>query len=194
MDGGTHHPLFDGKKGMVLDEGPARRPRLGTPDDVDRMMTLTMTASDENSFIQPSPRKILQDVYPALHKDRGMVWIIGPDEGPLEAAALLRITELWYSEDLVLEERGIYVHPHYRHKKGRRAHMLIDACKASAQQLGLPLLIGVLSNQRTEGKIRLYERQLGMPQAGAFFLFNAKTGVNINAHTGGAVREETAET
>lgn len=191
MDGG-HHPLLDGKTGMVLDKGPARKPRLGKPGDLDRMMELTMTASDENSFIVPSPRKILHDVYPALHMDKGLVWIIGPDKGPLEAAALLRITELWYSEDEVLEERGIYVHPHYRHKKGRRAHMLIDACKASAVQLGLPLLIGVLSNQRTEGKIRLYERQLGQPAAGAFFLFNAETGVNLNAHTGGAVREDTA--
>jgi GNAT superfamily N-acetyltransferase len=192
MDG-YQHPLFDGKKGMFLDEGPARAPRLGGPSDVDRMMQLTMTASDENSFVQPSPRKILEDVWPALHRERGMVWIIGPDEGPLEAAALLRITELWYSEDLVLEERGIYVHPHYRHKKGRRAHLLMDACEGAARVLGLPLLIGVLSNQRTEGKIRLYERQFGKP-AGAFFLVNARTGVNINAHTGGGGREVDAGT
>lgn len=181
-----HHPLKDGKASMHLDTGPARRPRVGRPEDLDRMMTLTMVASDENSFIKPSPRKILEDVYPALHRDRGIVWIIGPDEGPLEGAALLRVTELWYSEDEVLEERGIYVHPHYRHKKGRRAHMLIDACVWTSKQLDLPLLIGVLSNQRTEGKRRLYERQLGEP-AGVFFLVNARTGVNINIDTGGAV-------
>ena len=39
----------------------------------------------------------------------------------------------------------------------------------------IPLLIGVLSNKRTEGKIRLYERQLGKP-SGAFFLYGARTG------------------
>lgn len=186
------HPLVNYRKDMHIDTGPARKPRRGVLSDLDRMMALTMTASDENSFIRPSPRKILRDVYPALKGDQGVVWIIGPDEGPLEAAALLRIEELWYSEDECLVERGIYVHPQYRHKKGRRAHMLIDACKWTSKQLDLPLLIGVLSNQRTEGKRRLYERQLGAP-AGVFFLYGAKTGVNLDLNTGGAVKGKTAE-
>lgn len=183
MDGG-HHPLLDGRP--KIDTAPARKPRIGKPEDLDRMMALTMTASDENSFVKPSPRRILEDVYPALHRDKGIVWLIGPEEGPLEAAALLRITFPWYSEDEVLEERGVYVHPHYRSAKGGRARMLLEACKWTAEQLDLPLLLGVLSNQRTEGKQRLYERQLGKP-AGFFFLFNARTGINLNAHTGGAV-------
>src|SRR6266446_5958943 len=173
LDDPYQHPLLDGRP--QLDQAPARKPRVGTPDDLDRMMALTMTASDENSFVKPSPRKILEDVYPALHKENGLVWIIGPDDGPLEGAALLRLSQPWYSEDTFLEERGIYVHPHYRHHMGRRARMLIGACVWTARQLELPLLIGVLSNQRTEGKIRLYERQLGAP-AGVFFLINARTG------------------
>lgn len=156
-------------------------------------MDLTMTASDENSFVQPSPRKIAEDVWPALHREKGLVWIIGPDDGPLEAAALLRITEPWYSEDEFLEERGIYVHPHYRHHKGRRARMLISACMWTARRLELPLLIGVLSNQRTEGKRRLYERQLGSA-SGAFFIYNGRTGIHLNTHTGGAVQGDLAET
>ncbi len=122
-----------------------------------------------------------------------MVWLIGPEDGPLEAAALLRVEEPWYSEDLALVERGIYVHPYYRHKKGRRAHMLIEACKRTSDELDLPLLIGVLSNQRTAGKTRLYGRQLGEP-AGVFFLYHARTGAHIDANTGGAVKDETAET
>ena len=36
-------------------------------------------------------------------------------------------------------------------------------------------MIGVLSNHRTEAKVRLYERQFGKP-SGAFFLYNARTG------------------
>ena len=48
--------------------------------------------------------------------------------------------------------------------------------------LGIPLIIGVLSNQRTEAKIRLYERQFGAP-AGAFFLYNVHTGhENVTEH------------
>jgi hypothetical protein len=37
------------------------------------------------------------------------------------------------------------------------------------------MLIGVLSNHRTEGKVKLYGRIFG-DSAGAFFLYNAKTG------------------
>lgn len=190
MPDAYQHPLLDGRPHR--DDGPARRPRLGTPADMRRMMDLTMTASDENSFVRPSPRRIAEDVWPALNRDKGLVWIIGPDEGPLEGAALLRVVLPWYSEDEFLEERGIYVHPHYRHHKGRRARMLIQACVWTAEKLEIPLLIGVLSNQRTEGKRKLYERQLGTP-AGTFFLVNARTGVNLNLRTGGAVVEDTEE-
>jgi hypothetical protein len=41
---------------------------------------------------------------------------------------------------------------------------------------GIPLAIGVMSNTRTEAKIRLYERVFGAP-AGVYFLYNAKTGL-----------------
>jgi hypothetical protein len=34
----------------------------------------------------------------------------------------------------------------------------------------MPLVIGVISNIRTEAKIKLYERRL--PKAGAFFVYN----------------------
>jgi hypothetical protein len=50
--------------------------------------------------------------------------------------------------------------------------------------MGMPLLIGVLSNSRTEAKIRLYKRHFGEP-AGAYFLYNARTGEAV----GGASTE-----
>jgi len=53
--------------------------------------------------------------------------------------------------------------------------MLCDFAKKVSDTIGLPLVIGVLSNQRTKGKIKLYERQFG-EQSGAFFLYGATTG------------------
>jgi hypothetical protein len=82
---------------------------------------------------------------------------------------------MWYSDHSVLEERAIFVDPDCRSAKGGRARRLCEFSKQTADALELPLIIGVLSNHRTEAKVRLYERQFGKP-SGAFFLYNARTG------------------
>ena len=46
----------------------------------------------------------------------------------------------------------------------------------AAERVNMPLLIGVLSNHRTEGKVKLYERVFGKP-AGAYWLVGGETGV-----------------
>ena len=97
------------------------------------------------------------------------------EKGKIEGGILLRVTTMWYSDDHALEEKGIFIHPDYRSAKGGRARRMCEFAKRTAEQLGLPLLIGVLSNNRTEAKIRMYERQFGKP-AGAFFLYGGHTG------------------
>lgn len=148
--------------------------RIGTPDDIDAMMNLAMMATDENSFVDPEPAKLLNDMWPALNNDHGLVGIIGEPGGQIEAAILLRTGKMWYSDKDVLEEKAIFVHPDYRSAKGGRAGKLCDFAKDVADSLGIPLIIGVLSNTRTEAKVRLYKRKFGEP-AGAFFLYGAKT-------------------
>lgn len=149
--------------------------RVGTPDDVHDMMDLALAACDENGFVQPSAEKLLEQIWPALNHDHGVVGIIGEKGKKLEAAVLLRIGTMWYSDQNVVEEKAIFVHPDYRSAKGGRARRLVEFSKQVADGLALPLVIGVLSNNRTEAKVRLYERQFGRP-AGAFFLYNAHTG------------------
>ena len=82
---------------------------------------------------------------------------------------------MWYSDNPVLEEKAIFIHPDFRSAKGGRARQLCEFSKQVADSLGIPLIIGVLSNHRTEAKVRLYERQFGKP-SGAFFLYGAHTG------------------
>ena len=150
--------------------------RIGTPEDVHGFMDLCVMGSDENGFVQPDPVKLLNEVWPALNLDGGIVGIIGPPGGPLEGGVLLRTCKLWYSDKIVLEERGIFVHPDFRAAKGGRARKLCEFSKFSAEKLGLPLLIGILSNHRTAGKVKLYGRIFG-PPAGAYWLVDGKTGV-----------------
>jgi len=149
--------------------------RIGEPVDVHPMMDLAMQACDENGFVDPNPQKLLAEIWPALNLDNGLVGIIQDEGGALEGAILLRIGTMWYSDTPVLEEKAIFIHPNYRSAKGGRARRLCEFSKKTADTLGLPLIIGVLSNHRTEAKVRLYERQFG-PPSGAFFLYNAQTG------------------
>lgn len=149
--------------------------RTGTPEDVDAVMEIALSACDENGFVSPNPKRLLGEIWPALNRDKGIIGIIGPENGSVEGAVLLRIGTMWYSDQEVLEEKAIFIHPDFRSAKGGRARRLCEFSKQAADSLGIPLIIGVLSNHRTEAKVRLYERQFGKP-SGAFFLYNARTG------------------
>lgn len=149
--------------------------RIGTPADLDGMMQIAMMATEENAFLDPNPAKLAAEMWPALHQDHGIVGIIGAEGGTIEGAVLLRIGSMWYSDTPVVEEKAIFIHPEYRSAKGGRAKRLCEFSKKVADTLGIPLIIGVLSNSRTEAKVRMYERQFGKP-SGAFFLYGAKTG------------------
>jgi len=149
--------------------------RMGTPEDIYGMMDLALMACEENGFVNPDKTKLMTELWQALNLNYGMIGIIGKENGPIEGAILLRIGPMWYSHDMVVEEKAIFIHPDHRGAKEGRARKLVEFAKQAADDLGIPLLIGVLSNKRTEGKIRLYERQLGKP-TGAFFLYGARTG------------------
>ena len=149
--------------------------RMGTPSDVHKVMDLAMSACDENGFVAPNPARLLKEIWPALNLDKGLVGVIDGKDGSLEGAVLLRIGIMWYSDSQVLEEKAIFIHPNFRSAKGGRARHLCEFSKQVADTLEIPLIIGVLSNHRTEAKVRLYERQFGKP-SGAFFLYNATTG------------------
>lgn len=149
--------------------------RIGTPDDVHGIMDIAVDMWKELGITPPSQQKILMEVWAALNQQDGLIGIIGEPGGPIEGGILLRVGSMWYSDDKVLEERGIFIHPDFRSKSGGRARRLCEFAKTAANSLGLPLLIGILSDHRTEAKARLYERQFGKP-VGAFFLYGAVTG------------------
>lgn len=154
--------------------------RTGTPEDVHEVMRLALAGSSENGFLRPNPEKMLSEVWSSLSIHHGVMGVIGEPNGKLEGAVLLRLGVMWYSDEPVLEEKAIFVDPDFRRTSPSRAKALTDFSKKAADGLELPLIIGVLSNLRTEAKVRLYERQFGKA-AGAFFLYGAKTGEWRNA-------------
>lgn len=151
------------------------RVRTGTPDDLEGIMNLAMNVARENGVFAPDIDKVLSEVWPSLHQYHGIVGVIGEPGKPLEGFALLRIGQQWYNNKEILEERVVYVERKYRSAKGGRAKKLYEFCKNTSDKLEMPLILGVLSNTRTEGKRRLLRRMFG-EEAGAFWWYGPKTG------------------
>ena len=154
--------------------------RVGTTADVDAVMELATRGYEEMGYSNVSAAKVLQEVWSALSLNKGCCGLIGEPGGVIKAGVLLRIGSPWYSDDAIVEERGIFVHPDYRkpdfksgNKKYGFAAQLCDFSKKFADDLGLPLLVGIQSSHRIEPKIRLYERVFG-EQKGAIFVYNMK--------------------
>lgn len=153
--------------------------RVAGPEDYEGIMALARLLNKENSVFPMNEEKVAQHVIPSLFRDGGIMGVIGkPDH--IEGLVLLRIHSQWYSDGEFLEEMCVYVHPKYRASKGGRARKLVEFAKKVSEELKIPLMIGVLSNNRTDAKTKLYERQFGSP-AGSFFLYGVKTGELANA-------------
>ena len=149
--------------------------RIGTPDDVHRMMEIALLAVSENGFCSVNQEKLLNPIWAALNLNHGIVGIIGAPGDLIQATVLLVVGTVFYSDDPILEERAIYVRPEYRSAKGGRAARLCEFSRNTSDRLGLPLAIGVLSSHRTEAKVRMYSRIMG-PPSGAYWLYNVTTG------------------
>ena len=147
--------------------------RVGTLDDLDQVMQLALQMHDEIGISNVKPHKILSEIYPSLQLYGGIVGVIGPPDA-VEGGILLRIGKFFYSDDDILEERGVFIHPNFRSAKGARARRLCEFAKKTSDSMGMPLLIGVQNDVRTKGKLRLYERQFGQP-IGAFFKYEPNT-------------------
>jgi GNAT superfamily N-acetyltransferase len=80
---------------------------------------------------------------------------------------------MWYSDTWTLDEHLNFVDP--AHRSSSHAKALISYAKHCADQIGIRLVIGVLSTKRTKAKVRLYERQL--TPAGCFFVHPAPADV-----------------
>jgi hypothetical protein len=154
--------------------------RYGDQKDIYGMMQLAELCTQENGLLQPSMMKIFGEIWASLNNDHGLVGVIGTPGQPLEAAILLRIDTMPYSDENVLAERAIFVHPDFRSAKGGRASRLCEFAKHTSDALDLPLLIGVLSSERAAGKVRLYERHFGEP-SGAYWLYHGRTGLKQEA-------------
>ncbi len=148
------------------------RVRVADPSDEEELMAMCRNLHAENGAFSMSEEKVRALLWRAFNRQDGLIGVIGAS-GRLEGSIYLLIDQLWYSNDWCLLELWNYVLPAYR--RSTNAKELIAFAKKCSEALRLPLFIGILSNEQTEAKVRLYRRQLGTP-AGAFFLVGTTTG------------------
>jgi hypothetical protein len=160
----------------IIEEVP--RVRLAKPQDEDEIFAICKLLHSENGLFPMSEEAVRGRIRECTEQRGGIIGVIGVP-GQIEAIICLILNKFWYTDAWSLDEQFAYVLPN--HRRSSNAKELIVFGKACAEQIGLPLVIGVLSNERTEAKVRLYERQLGAP-AGAFFLVGAKTGYQFEAN------------
>jgi GNAT superfamily N-acetyltransferase len=146
--------------------------RLGVPDDFNAIMALALAVAGENAPVLPSESKIMGGIWQALNLENGhMVGVVAPRAGPPHGFVLLQIGAPWYSDERLIQECGVYVHPEWRSAPGGRAALLYRFAKDVADRMGYKLAVGVLSRHRLDKKLRYYERFFGQ-QAGAYFVYD----------------------
>lgn len=161
--------------------------RIAKPDDSQEIWRLFLQGHKENGIFRLAPEKVDYFMWRCLHGgqlpptdtgSRGVIGVIG-EPGALEALALLVIGEYWYTTEKHLEEMLVYVDP--EHRKSHHARVLVSWMKRQSELTGLPLLTGVISNDRTEAKCALYRRMLTdverrCGKVGEFFLYLGNKG------------------
>ena len=141
--------------------------RIAGMDDRVGMLSLLDLMHAENGVASLCRPKMEAALDRGLRRDKAVIGVIGaPDK--IEASIGLFCHEWWYSSDTHLEDCWNFVHP--LHRRSNFARELLGFAKKAADDLGVQLLIGVLSTERTQAKVKLYERIFG-PSAGAGFVY-----------------------
>jgi len=141
--------------------------RFAVPEDEQAMFDLGVLAHAESAQHTMDPDKVHAALNAMACRRGAMAGVIGPVGGPLKGMVLMVLDNVWYSTEFQLLELTNCVHPD--HRKSNYAKQLISFGKRCADNLGIDLMIGVVSNERTAAKVRLYQRQL--PPVGAYFCY-----------------------
>lgn len=149
---------------MTIVTSPVRKALLK-----DRQQILDMCEENhrENGQFALSMKKVEGMIDRAFNGGGAVIGVVGKDA--IEGMLVLLISQFWYTDDWCLEEIQNYVRPDFR--RSTNAKDMIKFGQRCSDEIGIPLVIGVVSNERTRAKMELYRRQLGDP-VGGYFLHN----------------------
>lgn len=143
--------------------------RLATQADEPALMDHCRIIHADNGACSFSERKVAETILIATRNGGGIIGVIDGKDG-FEASIFLMLDQFYYSEDWILRERWVFVHPD--HRKKQHFDRLIDyarACQAKMSDGGefMPLFCGIGTKTRVMAKIRLWMHKF--PLVGAQF-------------------------
>jgi len=143
--------------------------RIATKADEPEIIRLLHLMHAEGGMLPLDLGRAREMFAQAFDRKGGIMGVIG-GPGNIKAMIYLFMSKYWYTNADHLEEVFNFVSP--EHRKAGYGKDLIVFAKECADKICVPLVIGVLTNQRMEEKVRLYRRVLGTP-CGAFFVYGA---------------------
>ena len=138
--------------------------RKAKPRDRDTILKICEQNHRENGQFSLAMPKVIAMVDKAFANQGAIIGTVGRDR--IEGIIIMLIAQFWYTDDWCLEEVLNYVLPD--HRRSTHAKDMISFAKRCSDEIGIPLVIGVVANERTKAKIELYRRQLGEPVGGYF--------------------------
>lgn len=157
--------------------------RTATMADADELLALMRLAHTEQPiapFSEDAVRVTIKSAIEGTENRKGVIGVVEGERG-IEGYILAFITPWWFSDPAVpegwrLEELTNFVHPDCR--RSGHAKRLIEFAKWLSENIGLILIMGIMTNGRLDAKIRLYQRQV-TPFGGLFF-HNAAAGCSLS--------------
>lgn len=140
--------------------------RMAAPEDRQAIHDLTTLLHGENGLFSIAPGKVERMLDRYYKREGAVIGVIGEVGAPV-ATIYLGVDQLVYTDEWTLVEQFNFVHPD--HRRTNYARQLIAYAKHISDGMGMPLLIGILSNKRTEAKERLYGQML--EKAGSYFIY-----------------------
>lgn len=144
--------------------------RIATPADEEEVMAMCRELHGENGLFTLNEDKVRGLLRRCFTRDKTIVGVIGP-RGKIEATTCITICDMAYTDDWHLAEIWNHVGKEYRNTPNIDA--LINFAKRCSDTIGIPLITGIITNNRVAGKVRKYRQHFGYP-AGAFFVHNGK--------------------
>lgn len=143
-------------------------------DDEENLFALLCMAYKENAPYKINANKVRLMVASASRDKEVIIGVIDAPDGSGRIAASFGavFAQWWYTDDWHIEDCWNFVHPEYR--RFPFAKDLLEYSKWIAEQMEMPLHIGIITADRMEAKIKFFSRQ--MPQVGAAFVYNMKSG------------------
>jgi GNAT superfamily N-acetyltransferase len=135
-------------------------------EEIENIYDFLRNLHHENGLAELNRLRAYEAIVSCLNPKSGVVGIISDGE-KIKSCIGLRINQsLWYADDWFLEELWNFVHPDYRRENF--AKQMVEFAKNTAERLGIPLFMGIVTKKQLEPKLRLYQRQ--MTQIGAYFI------------------------